>query len=279
MKYKQTGVVYGSDIYLNPPSDFARAHLYYVEMGGRAFLTPELYLQRPYFDMYEAFYIKRGRMAFHCLGRTYEAGPNSIVLLDCKCTPHYFRALTEGEELWFHFNGAASAAYMDMIGESGGFVFSAAAYPNAVNAIESIVRELDGDTRNEHRLSVWVATVLAELLSGQAYQLQNYDALSVQAIDYLQAHYQQEISMSDLARRLHLTPSYFGRMFKKNTGRAPYEMLLKIRIEKAQQLLLTTHEPLEEIAAQCGFSSYSSFARTFKKLTQRTPKQFRDTPY
>jgi AraC family transcriptional regulator len=94
-----------------------------------------------------------------------------------------------------------------------------------------------------------------------------------QAIDYIQAHLAEEISLSAIASELGMSQYYFARLFKQSTGYSPYQYLIKCRIERAQELLMHTQH-IANVALQVGFASQSQFGRHFKRLTGVTPKQF-----
>ena len=278
MKYKQDGVLPGSEIYLHMPSEFAKSALFYVEECGACALSEDLFIQRPWFDMFEAFYIKKGNMEFRCLGRTYTAGPGDIALLDCKCTPHYFRSLTYSEEEWFHFNGYACEKDFEIFRETGQFVYSGEAFPAAVAGIHSVIEEARRTPVNEHRVSVGVATVLAELAAPGNALLQANDPAVLETVHYMEGHYAEGLTVAALAARVRLSQAHLIRRFKKATGSTPYEALLHIRIRQAKKLLLDATLPVEDVSAACGFNNVGSFIRAFKKTVQMTPLQYRKTP-
>ncbi|MUL35761.1 helix-turn-helix domain-containing protein [Gloeocapsopsis dulcis] len=94
-----------------------------------------------------------------------------------------------------------------------------------------------------------------------------------QAIDYIQAHLAEDISLKAIATELGMSQYYFARLFKQSTGYSPYQYLIKCRIERAQELLTQTQQ-IANVALQVGFASQSQFGRHFKRLTGVTPKQF-----
>lgn len=83
----------------------------------------------------------------------------------------------------------------------------------------------------------------------------------------------EPLTIEDLASQAHLSPFHFARQFKATLGLSPHQFLLKIRIEKAVQLL-STGRSLTEIAFATGFYDQSHFVRAFKGATGHTPKAF-----
>ncbi|AFZ32000.1 transcriptional regulator, AraC family [Gloeocapsa sp. PCC 7428] len=94
-----------------------------------------------------------------------------------------------------------------------------------------------------------------------------------QAIDYIQTHLAEDISLKAIASELGISQYHFARLFKQSTGYSPYQYLIKCRIERAQELLKQTQQ-IAHVALQVGFASQSQFGRHFKRLTGVTPKQF-----
>lgn len=72
-----------------------------------------------------------------------------------------------------------------------------------------------------------------------------------------------------------LTERSFHRRFKKATGQSPLEYVQTLRIEEAKQLLETTDDPFDEIAAEIGYSEPSAFRHLFRKLVGITPSAYR----
>ncbi|WP_197036096.1 helix-turn-helix domain-containing protein [Fischerella sp. PCC 9605] len=95
-----------------------------------------------------------------------------------------------------------------------------------------------------------------------------------QAIDYIQAHLAEDISLETIATEVGMSRYYFCRLFKQSTGMSPYQYLLKCRIERAKVLLLQGQQSITDIAIQVGFANQSQFGRHFKRFTGVTPKQF-----
>ena len=96
------------------------------------------------------------------------------------------------------------------------------------------------------------------------------------AIEYLADNYQSKMSLSDLAKETHYSPYHFLRIFKRHTGRTPFEYLIDMKIEKAKDMLRNTDHTITHICDACGFSCLSYFSQAFKKKTGLTPTQFKN---
>ena len=85
----------------------------------------------------------------------------------------------------------------------------------------------------------------------------------------------QPITLLRLADAVHLSPSYLSAVFSAQVGCAFVPYLTRLRIEKAQQRLIATDDSVTEIALDCGFGSFSSFSRAFRRFTGRSAGEFR----
>ncbi len=78
-----------------------------------------------------------------------------------------------------------------------------------------------------------------------------------------------------LAREFGLNESYISSLIKKQTGKGFSEHLTEIRIQKAQELLRTTNDRIETIAASVGYPDYYYFTKVYKKTTGISPAAYR----
>ena len=96
-----------------------------------------------------------------------------------------------------------------------------------------------------------------------------------QAIDYIHAHLERDLSLAEIAQVVNISPTYFASLFKRTTGISPHKYVVQLRVERAKLLLSKTNLAIADIALQVGFSNQSHLTRHFKRLTGATPKQFR----
>ncbi|MDJ0595617.1 MAG: AraC family transcriptional regulator [Pleurocapsa sp. MO_226.B13] len=96
------------------------------------------------------------------------------------------------------------------------------------------------------------------------------------AIDYIQAHLAEDLSLDAIATEIGMSRFYFCRLFKQSTGITPYQYLIKCRIDRAKVLLRQGKLGITDIAVEVGFSNQSHFTKHFKRLVGVTPKKFID---
>jgi AraC family transcriptional regulator len=95
------------------------------------------------------------------------------------------------------------------------------------------------------------------------------------AIAYIEEHLASDLSLSDIAAVVHLSPYHFARLFKESIGVPPHQYVIGRRVERAKLLLSTTNWSLTTIAHTVGFAHESHLALHFKRLTGLTPRSYR----
>ena len=98
-------------------------------------------------------------------------------------------------------------------------------------------------------------------------------------MNYIQAHYKENITLDALVSHLNLNKSYFCTLFKKETGVTFTAYVNLIRIEKSKRQLLKDNRSVLDIALSVGFSNQNYYTITFKKHTNMTPMEFRKKAY
>lgn len=121
------------------------------------------------------------------------------------------------------------------------------------------------------------------LLSADSYSIMDENKLSSDDLTsicrYMQKHYNENISVESLAKRIHLNKSYFIRKFKNKFGISPLKYLSELKLNNAKILLQNTDYSNEEIAILCGFCNPSYFSQIFKRENGVTPGDYRKKFY
>lgn len=93
-------------------------------------------------------------------------------------------------------------------------------------------------------------------------------------LEFIEANLDQDIALADLVSAAGTSQFHFSRAFHAATGCAPYQYLLRRRIEYAQVLLLASGESLASVSSMCGFNSKRQFGVAFKRILGMGPKHF-----
>ncbi len=96
------------------------------------------------------------------------------------------------------------------------------------------------------------------------------------AMEYIKDNYSKEISLDDVSRQVNISPYYFSKIFKEESGLNFIEYLTNIRIDKAKELLSGTEMSIKEVCATCGYTDPNYFSRSFKKNVGVTPTEFKE---
>ena len=94
-----------------------------------------------------------------------------------------------------------------------------------------------------------------------------------EAVRYIQDHYREDISLSDMAKLSCLSPEYFCRLFKEETKETFGVYLMSYRLKRARELLRTTDMKINAVAAQVGYSTAGYFSKIYKKYFGITTEQ------
>lgn len=96
------------------------------------------------------------------------------------------------------------------------------------------------------------------------------------AKEYIKANYNKMLNLDEVSYYVNISPYYFSKIFKEETGENFIDYLTNIRIEKAKELLGGTEYSMKEIGIMTGYSDPNYFSRTFKKKTGVTPTEYRE---
>lgn len=95
-------------------------------------------------------------------------------------------------------------------------------------------------------------------------------------LSYIDRHSREPMTLETAAEQACFSKFHFERLFKSYSGMTFYEYLTHIRINKAVTLLSSSDLPITDIAFESGFENLTSFYRSFKKVKNCTPKQFKN---
>lgn len=95
-------------------------------------------------------------------------------------------------------------------------------------------------------------------------------------ISYVQLHLSENLTVSQLSKRVNQNQDYFSKQFLIHTGQRPLNYIHEKKIERAQYLIATTNKTFLEIAVDTGFSNLPHFSKIFKQIVSLTPGEYRN---
>lgn len=104
--------------------------------------------------------------------------------------------------------------------------------------------------------------------------MQAWEAIQ-KTLDYMEEHYEEELTIEQLSTIAHLSRFYYQRLFYRLTGYTVSEYLRSVRLKMAAGLLKADSGKIMDIAMQCGFSSHSTLTRAFRQCYGMSPAEYR----
>ena len=141
---------------------------------------------------------------------------------------------------------------------------------------ENYLREIMNAESNRELRSWFVEKfqVCAANISTKKDEHENH--LVRQALKYIQENFQKDLSLDALSKELDISPYYFSKLFKEETGSNFVEYLTNLRLERAKVLLMDENRSMKKICMEVGYSDPNYFSRIFKKNLGVTPTEYRE---
>ncbi|NLK27583.1 MAG: AraC family transcriptional regulator [Clostridiales bacterium] len=279
MYSSETGVRRDSDYYIFTASVQAKKTFFYPTYVGYFYYEPNYYLHRNSYDSFLIMHVKKGSCYIEVDNHRQHVEKNQIVFLDCY-KPHTYYTHTGWEAEWLHFDGPVAREYFNMITSLTGLVITLRdtyIFEKYLHKIYLMFRE--NKPIKEALVSQYITNILTELLISResTSSKPNNSNIVDETIAYINEHLCENMSLELLSSRASLSPYYFTRMFKNETGFTPHEYIIASRINSAKFLLKNTDISIKEICFSTGFSSESAFCSTFKKREKCTPSAYRNS--
>ena len=262
------------------------------------FHDPSWFMEPNAHEHYEMVYIKKGNAVFEIAGQPVILGPNDIVIIKPRQLHKFIVKSDSGCDfivLSFKFENRINGEYSEVpledflnfvsSKEAGSFISLKISQKNEIIVLlNRIIKERESSEPGSDFLNHLLVLELFVLLS-RALKMEWENSIKSKSpklrelinisINYIHNNFEREISLGDIAKFVFLSSSYFARAFKEETGLSPISYLLKIRIERAKELLADTELKISDIALGVGFSNQQRFNEMFKKYARQTPLQYR----
>lgn len=141
-------------------------------------------------------------------------------------------------------------------------------------AVQCMVKKLDAlpkpDALAEEEPTSAVDTALENDYSAGSFIVKN-------ALDYLEENYAQKITLTELAEAMYVSQWHLSKLLNKHTQKSFSQLLNEIRVDKAKKLLEDVSLRVGDVSEMVGFSDIAHFSRVFKKYTNMSANEYRNT--
>lgn len=207
-----------------------------------------------------------------------------FMIFPFQVTTYYTGKEHPWEYVWIEFDGVYAASIVEKAGLS---ITSPVFKPSDRAAAAEMMETMMDMARDSDRTSFYKISKLynfADCLirsAGKPYEaIHSSGSLSdyylQTAFLYIENNFMNDISVESIARQCNIHRNQLLKVFKERINQGPQEYLIKYRMSKAAQLLLTTQLSVGEIANAVGYSNQLHFSRAFKNVYGRSPKYFRE---
>lgn len=193
-------------------------------------------------------------------------------------TPHAYGAdLSDPWSIWFvHLAGSLAPDLVAAIEVDAGAAFPVTRLASVTELLVGIVDTISRDASRSSLLAAsGSATRLMTELAAGRYDVDQGDVTEL-IRTYLSEDLADPLSVSDVARRVSMSPSHMTALFSKKTGFSPMEFRTLKRMQRARELLDTTNRPVASIAAEVGYPDAAYFTRRFRQLHEQGPRAYRN---
>ena len=225
-------------------------------------------------------YISKGKGYYEYSGKNYTIPEGSLVLYFPKIRHHYFFKKEDCTEMmWSHFSGQATDS-LDGKKSDEPMIIAIRDRKQFESAFEKMItahynkQEYGNELCNGYML-VLLALINQSTIDSQKTKKAHGSEQLEKVLSHMHIYFDEPIDIKKYANMCHLSEDRFIRMFKANTGLPPYRYQLKVRIERAIEMLENRSLSVSECAEVVGFGDVAYFSRIFKKFTGHPPSYYK----
>ena len=227
------------------------------------------------------FYCVDGKGWYRLEDKQYEVKPNEFFILPQNVSHAYGSSDDDPWSIyWIHFGGEQLPHFNSM------FTIQSHFKPFHVKGSDAIASSF---TKMYKALELGYSTdnlmfaniCLSHFISLFIYNSKHFEVVDENlncidsAILFMQEHVNETITLNELSKLYHYSPSRFYSLYKKKTGYAPIDYFLQMKMQKASQQLDFTKQSIKEIASNFGFDDPYYFSRRFTKVIGMPPTKYR----
>ena len=266
---------YTREMYMDTRPELARALPLWLDFAHEEHCYKNYYRKREFSELFSIELVLEGSMYFKQRDHEYRVMPGEVFLV----LPDLNMEFATGPENHCHrlaccFSGHILAPLLD----STGLIESDIVNPCDSGIVETLMRKCISELRDKQpgfrqRVSVAGYELILEL--GAGVERTGKSALLTKAVDLLEHHLSQKISLQKLAAALGSNSTSLHRAFHEKFGMSPINYFIRLKIEAAKSLLLNTSLPIQAVAERTGYSNQLYFSAEFSKRVGLSPREFR----
>ncbi len=220
-------------------------------------------------EYHHIFYVEKGIGVLETPDGVFSLEEGTAVFMRQGVPMNYYARGEIFESAWVTFVGHGVDDVLRCF-DAENFVFlkSETIYSKIVNIFKMVSRGKSADILSKYAYDILI-TFFSEYNSAQK------PTMLIRAKEYMEQHYNEQISVSYAAREIGISESLLFKLFRENEDLTPTEYLRSIRIRYAEQMLLSSVDvKISDVAIKCGFSDSAYFCKVFKDETGMTPKSY-----
>lgn len=235
-----------------------------------------------YHDYYEIYYLESGERYHIMQDSLYTMQPGELILFS-----PYVLHRSFGDEnvpfkrlvLYFNDFEIESQELKQALDEGNGMYHLEAKNQKAIHRLlESLATEQYDPSRFRKGymhtlLNMLLFSIILQVHKEEPAKKEQFDRMH-QIIRYIHNHYQEEVSLGQLAKEFYISPYYLCREFKRHMDCTMVQYLNVTRIMNAQRKLMETDMNITQVSRETGFSNLTHFNRVFKSVTGMTPSGY-----
>lgn len=199
---------------------------------------------------------------------------------DCQQYQEYLAHTQQGWRCVFvRMKGEVVKDLFHMLKRADCLQFSMSTYSRFYHIINRMVENAEQPQPGKEMLySSYILALLTEIIVFTHTENHEYKTIPPVIHEmryYIQSCYMKPITLDSLSERFHLSKYHLSREFKKYVHMGPNEFLIRVRLEKAKELLVSTNKSVEQISKEIGVLNTNHFRYLFQKHENMTPSSFR----
>ena len=276
------------------------------DSNGKCLLNIEnFYIKSPFevephtHSMLEISCIKSGSGNYHIGDKTYSIAEHDVFIIN-NSEPHCIRLQSgqevvnmvihfESEFIWNNLLSSIDYNFLQVFFErSESFSHMLDRNNPSTKKIYDLLLEIEEESllnlpASDLAIKIKLQSIFVEIIRNFDYidttvnseRIRHDKEAMKMAINYITENIGETIKLEDLASVAFMSPSYFSSIFKKYNGIPPFEYIAQKRIQKSIEYIKSSSLSMTEIALLCGYNNSTSFIKSFKKVTGKTPSFYR----